>query len=99
LIDALQPLFVEYGVDLYLAGHDHILELRKPIDGVYHAISGAAGGPDKAYPAEWSDEVHYVASGGGFIYMVFTAAELRLEFVRNQGQTQFGHVLQRAARD
>jgi len=31
------------GADLYLAGHDHNLEIRKPINGVTYVVSGAGG--------------------------------------------------------
>ena len=94
MIEALWPLFVEHEVDIVLTGHDHILELRKPEQGVYHAITGAGGGPAKAYGANWNEvESHYVATGGGFMYLTFTADALYLEFVRNAGETQFAHVL------
>ncbi len=43
LIDRLQPLLADNGADLYLGGHDHNLEIRKPIDGVSYVVSGAGG--------------------------------------------------------
>jgi 3',5'-cyclic AMP phosphodiesterase CpdA len=40
--DALQPLFVRYGVDVVFTGHDHHYERTLPQDGVVWIISGAA---------------------------------------------------------
>ena len=39
--EALEPLFVEYGVDLVLTGHDHHYERTVPLDGVTYVVSGA----------------------------------------------------------
>jgi hypothetical protein len=41
--DVLEPLFVKYGVNLVLAGHEHFYERVKPQKGVYYFISGAGG--------------------------------------------------------
>ncbi len=39
--EALEPLFVGYGVDLVLTGHDHHYERTVPLDGVTYVVSGA----------------------------------------------------------
>ena len=39
--DAVEPLYVEYGVDLVLTGHDHFYERSKPQQGVTYVITGA----------------------------------------------------------
>jgi hypothetical protein len=39
--EAVGPLFIEYGVDLVLNGHDHHYERTVPMDGVTYVISGA----------------------------------------------------------
>lgn len=39
----LEPLLMEHGVDLVMAGHDHFYQKIKPVGGVHHLISGAAG--------------------------------------------------------
>jgi hypothetical protein len=39
----LEPIFKRYGVDVYLAGHEHHYERSKPLQGVHHIVSGAAG--------------------------------------------------------
>ena len=39
----MEPLFVEYGVNVVFSGHDHVYERLKPQRGVYYFVSGAAG--------------------------------------------------------
>ncbi len=39
--EVLEPLFVKYGVDLVLTGHDHHYERTVPLDGVTYVVSGA----------------------------------------------------------
>jgi predicted phosphodiesterase len=39
----LEPLFVKYGVDVVLSGHDHVYERLRPQQGIYYFIEGASG--------------------------------------------------------
>jgi 3',5'-cyclic AMP phosphodiesterase CpdA len=39
----LEPLFVKYGVDVVLAGHDHVYERVRPQQGIYYFTEGASG--------------------------------------------------------
>lgn len=93
LIPILEPIFVEHDVDLYMAGHDHLLELLKPIQGVYHLVSGAAAGASKAHPARWTNLSHFVATGDGFVWLRLARDELVIEFCRLGGVTQYAHVI------
>jgi 3',5'-cyclic AMP phosphodiesterase CpdA len=38
-----EPLFVQYGVNVVFAGHDHIYERITPQKGIYHFVEGASG--------------------------------------------------------
>lgn len=40
---ALEPLFVQYKVNVVLAGHEHVYERIKPQQGIYYFVSGAGG--------------------------------------------------------
>lgn len=95
LIEKLEPILAKHKVDVYFAGHDHSLEMIKPIKGVHYVISGAGGGPDWAYSVNWTDESYYVATGGGFVLCLLSKDELVLEFVRLDGSTQYAHVLRK----
>lgn len=93
LRERLEPLLVEHGVDLYMAGHDHTLELLRPVSGVLHLVSGGGGGPEMAYRIEESADAYHAASGGGFVALRAGDDDLVLEFVGPDGRTRFVHTL------
>lgn len=95
MIERLEPLFVRHDVDLYLAGHDHILELRRPRDGVQYVVTGAGAGPERMGRVAWAEDTLYAASGGGFVAGRISRDALVLEFVRLGGRPQFVHVLRK----
>jgi predicted MPP superfamily phosphohydrolase len=43
LREVLEPMFVKYGVNVVLTGHDHVYERIKPQKGIYYFVSGAGG--------------------------------------------------------
>ena len=96
LIEKLEPILVKHKADIYFAGHDHTLEMLKPVKGVNYVISGAGAAGDNAYRVEWTDESYYVATLGGFVLCRISADELVIEFVRLDGRTQYAHVLKKS---
>jgi predicted MPP superfamily phosphohydrolase len=43
LREVVEPIFVKYGVNVVLSGHDHVYERIKPQKGIYYFVSGAGG--------------------------------------------------------
>ena len=43
LREAIEPILLKYGVNVVLAGHDHVYERIKPQKGIYYFVSGAGG--------------------------------------------------------
>lgn len=43
LREVVEPIFLKYGVNMVLAGHEHFYERLKPQKGIYYFISGAGG--------------------------------------------------------
>ena len=43
LREVVEPMFVKYGVNVVLSGHEHFYERIKPQKGIYYFISGAGG--------------------------------------------------------
>jgi 3',5'-cyclic AMP phosphodiesterase CpdA len=43
LREVVEPIFLKYGVNLVLAGHEHFYERMKPQKGIHYIISGAGG--------------------------------------------------------
>jgi len=91
--EAIEGILVKYKVDTYFAGHDHILEMPKAVQGVTHVISGGGAGPQKAYGVKWTDESLYAATLGGYVLCRVSKDELVIEFVRLDGKTQYAHIL------
>ena len=43
LREVVEPIFLKYGVNVVLTGHDHVYERIKPQKGIYYFVSGAGG--------------------------------------------------------
>ena len=43
LREVVEPVFIKYGVNVVLTGHDHVYERIKPQKGIYYFVSGAGG--------------------------------------------------------
>jgi 3',5'-cyclic AMP phosphodiesterase CpdA len=43
LREVVEPIFLKYGVNVVLTGHDHFYERIKPQKGIYYFVSGAGG--------------------------------------------------------
>ena len=41
--EVVEPIFIKYGVNVVLTGHDHVYERIKPQKGIYYFVSGAGG--------------------------------------------------------
>jgi acid phosphatase len=95
MIGLLGALFERHGVDLYLSGHHHLLELLEPVRGVTYAVCGAGGGPTASDRANWTEDTLYTATRGGFCLLRLSLRELVIEFVRMQGETQYAYVLRK----
>jgi len=98
MIARLEPVLVARGVDLYVAGHDHVTDVMKPIRGVHHVTSGGGAGNDHPYPIDDTDESYYVESGGGFTLYRVSAERLVVEVVDPEGKTAFELVVPRSER-
>ena len=92
MIDRVEPLLVRHGVDLYIAGHDHLLDMMKPISGVHYVTSGGGGGDDNPYPIDRTDESYYIATGGGFTLFRVTNEQIEVELVDIDGVTRHTHI-------
>ncbi|MEX1139720.1 MAG: tartrate-resistant acid phosphatase type 5 family protein [Bacteroidota bacterium] len=84
----LEPLFIRYGVDVYLAGHDHDLQLLEPVQGVHYIVSGA-GGKDRS--VDWKDNTIFAATKLGFTRLTATHAGIAAEFFNREGVLSYGH--------
>jgi predicted phosphodiesterase len=88
LRQVLEPLFLKYGVDVVLAGHEHFYERIKPQKGIYYFISGGAAklregdvGPRSDLTAKGFD------SGYHFVLMELGKDALHFQAISDTGRT------------
>jgi acid phosphatase len=86
LIALLEPLFRKHYVDLYLAGHDHHLEMKKPINGIHYVVSGG-GGTHRS--VTWMDNALYAATNMGFNAFTLSSREMVVEFYDKDGVLRY----------
>jgi len=94
LRDQLEPLFLKYGVDVVLAGHEHFYERLKPQKGIHYFISGGAG---KLRKGDVGGEFTEKAFDTGFHFMIFELLDDRLHFqvITDQGKTVDSGIIER----
>jgi 3',5'-cyclic AMP phosphodiesterase CpdA len=80
--DAVEPLFVRYGVDLVFAGHDHFYERTTPQQGVVYVISG---GGCKRSPVGRSDFTAVSRDTLQFMVVDVDGDELRARAIDDRG--------------
>jgi len=75
---ALEPLFEEHGVALYLSGHDHDLELLETEQGFLQVVSGAGS---TTRDMRWGSDTRFASASPGFTWVGIDGDELELVFV------------------
>lgn len=85
----LLPLLARYGVDVYLSGHSHALEVLRSRDGVTQVVAGGGGGLDNAQEVSWEENTEFAATRGGFVVLTITSASIAVECVRESARTQY----------
>lgn len=88
LIIQAKPLFEKHGVDAYFAGHDHDLQLLKPVNGVEYIVSGGGG---KARSVWWRDNTQFAATNNGFVWVQFNKDRIIVQFLSPEGEVLFAY--------
>lgn len=86
LIDAFVPLFKQHQVDLYLSGHEHDLQLQKPLGNTYYLVSGA--GSEVRETGSY-DITRFSASCNGFAHISLNDDSLAIRFIDSLGKKIF----------
>lgn len=79
---SLKPLFDKYGVDVFLAGHEHNLQ-HMVTGNLHHLISGAAS---EKTPVKLAPEGKMAASEYGFMVLSVTPKELLVQTIDDTGK-------------
>jgi len=80
----LVPLFQKYGVDAYMAGHEHHYEKPRMVNGVYYLVSGSGGKLDT--PQRGGPEGNGLLKRLHFMLFEITPQGLAYRTISEQGQ-------------
>lgn len=87
MLKSVKPVLDRHGVDIYICGHDHDLQLLKSKDDRFTCLlSGAGGG---ARNTSYGENTIFAATNGGFNYIAATNDEMYIEFINRQGNVIF----------
>lgn len=94
----LEPVLVQFGADVALAGHEHFYERITPQRGVSHFVSGAGGAlrvgdirPSEITAAGYDDDTH-------FVLMEISGDDLWFQAINRTGRTVDAGRMTRPAR-
>lgn len=73
LKENVKPLFEKYGVQVVFSGHDHDLEVLKPVNGVHYFVSGAGA---NAHDVSWRENTVFAFADTGFMWCRLVRDEL-----------------------
>jgi len=91
----LEPLFVTYGVQVVLSGHDHIYERLKPQKGIYYFVEGAGGQLRKGDLARGGMTAAGFDQDQSFMLMEVNGSDLSFETISRTGTTVDAGIIHR----
>jgi predicted phosphodiesterase len=95
LRDQLEPLFLKYGVDVVLAGHEHVYERVQPQHGISYFTSGGAGSLRRGDLAPSTIHARGFDRDYHFMLMEVAGNELYFQAISRTGQTVDAGVISR----
>jgi len=85
LIDALLPVLLKHGVQIYFCGHDHVLQHL-----VHERLNlFVCGGGSQHRPVNQREDVRFGADSAGFLSMTLTADSAEAAFIDAKGRTLY----------
>ena len=93
----LEPIFVQYGVNVVFSGHDHVYERVKPQKGIYYFVSGSAGQLRKGNMRPDEDTAAYFDQDQSFMLVEVSDDDMFFSVISRTGQTVDSGVIHRPA--
>lgn len=90
----LPPLFAEYGVQAYFAGHDHDLEYYRPPGATAYIISGGGAGHRTVTPRRDS---RFAAASAGFVHVSLDPGRMTLRYLDDKGRELYSATMKPGA--
>jgi len=91
----LEPLFVQYGVDVVFAGHEHFYERLKPQKGITYFVNGSAAKLRKGNISNSGMTAKGYDTGYAFMIVEIAGDELYFQTIESKGQTIDSGVIKR----
>jgi predicted phosphodiesterase len=95
LRDQLEPLFLQYGVDVVFAGHEHFYERLKPQKGITYFVNGSAAKLRKGNIGNTGMTAKGYDTGYAFMIVEIAGDELYFQTIESKGQTIDSGVIKR----
>jgi 3',5'-cyclic AMP phosphodiesterase CpdA len=95
LRDQLEPLFVKYGVDVVLTGHDHFYERIKPQKGIHHFVVGGSAKLRRGDIEKTDLTAKGFDQGYSFMAVEITGDEFHYQAISDLGKTIDSGVIKR----
>jgi predicted phosphodiesterase len=87
LREQVEPLFLKYGVDLVLTGHEHFYERLKPQKGIHYIIAGNSAKLRKGNIGGSEISAKGFDTGYSFMLMEIAGKQLHFQTLDQKGQT------------
>jgi len=96
LREVVEPIFLKYGVNVVLTGHDHVYERIKPQKGIYYFVSGA-GGKLRTGDVSETSPLTEKSYDGDLHFMLFEVAgdQMYFQAISRSGETIDSGVIMR----
>ena len=97
LREVVEPIFIKYGVNVVLTGHDHVYERIKPQKGIYYFVSGA-GGKLRAGDVKDTSPITEKSYDRDLHFMLFevTGDQMHFQAISRTGETIDSGIIARA---
>jgi hypothetical protein len=83
----VEPLFIKYGVNVVLSGHDHVYERLRPQHGIYYFVAGS-GGQLRKNDLQWSvDTAAGFDQDRAFVLLEIGDDHLDVQAIARSGKT------------
>jgi predicted MPP superfamily phosphohydrolase len=83
----LEPLFIQYGVQVVFSGHDHVYERLKPQKGIYYFVEGASGELRRGDLRKTTDTAAGYDQDQSFMLVEISGDDLDFRAVSRRGMT------------
>jgi predicted phosphodiesterase len=91
----IEPLFLKFGVDLVLTGHEHFYERLKPQNGIHYIVAGSSAKLRRGNIGRSNMTEKGFDQGYTFMLIEIVGNELHLQTIDDQGKTVDSATIQR----